>query len=82
MKKWMVLASVLVSVMVMFAGIGAITADSESPIQGIEITVSPNTLNLASEGTWVTVHTDIPYGAVATLSLELLLPFVQRLETR
>jgi hypothetical protein len=37
----------------------------------ITIDVAPNVLNIASSGTWVTVHTDIAYSAVegATVSM-------------
>ena len=40
----------------------------------IEIQVSPNVLNIQSEGEVVTVHTDIPYGQVvsATVTLNLV----------
>ena len=37
----------------------------------VEIVVSPNVLNLESEGTWVTVHAEIPYSTVATASVYL-----------
>ena len=37
----------------------------------IDIDVAPNTLNLQSEGTVVTVHTDIAYGAVDVSSVYL-----------
>lgn len=37
----------------------------------IEITVSPNVINIQSEATVVTVHTDIAYGAVAGATVEL-----------
>lgn len=37
-----------------------------------EITVSPQTLVLSSKSTsWVTVHTDLPYGSVASASVTL-----------
>lgn len=37
----------------------------------IEVTVSPSTLVLSSQGQWVTVHTDIAYAAVEKSTLEL-----------
>ena len=37
----------------------------------IEIDVAPNTLNIQSQGTVVTVHTDIPFAAVDALSVSL-----------
>jgi hypothetical protein len=37
-----------------------------------DITVSPQTLKLSSNSTsWVTVHTDLPYGAVVSASVTL-----------
>lgn len=39
--------------------------------QEIAIQVSPNTLNLDSEGTWVTVHATIPFSAVDLGSVTL-----------
>jgi hypothetical protein len=38
---------------------------------GIDITVSPNVINIASSSTVVTVHTDIAYSAVAGATVEL-----------
>ena len=37
----------------------------------VEIEVAPNVLNLESNGTVVTVHTDIPYGDVAATTVTL-----------
>ena len=37
----------------------------------IGITVSPSTLYLESQGSWVTVHTDVAYGLVDTATLML-----------
>ena len=71
MKKWLVFACALVCSVGITAGYGIAFADSVQSIDPIEITVSPKTLVLHSEGVWVSVHTDMPYYAVATLSLEL-----------
>lgn len=35
------------------------------------IEVAPNVLNLASQGSWVTVHTDIPYGEAVAADVTL-----------
>ena len=48
---------------------GAYAADDET--ETIDIKVSPSVIVLDSEGTWVTVHADIRYWAVDTLSLFL-----------
>ena len=37
----------------------------------VDIVVSPNVLNLESNGIWVTVHAGIAYSTVATSSVEL-----------
>ena len=37
----------------------------------ISIMISPNTINLNSDGEWVTVHAEIPYQGVVTASLFL-----------
>ena len=39
--------------------------------QTVPIMVSPNVINLDSEGTWVTVHAEIPYSTVVGLSVQL-----------
>ena len=57
-------------------GLVAIALASVSMVDGsdvmtIEVTVSPSTLTLTSQGQWVTVHTDIAYGAVEKTTLEL-----------
>lgn len=40
-------------------------------VENIQIQVSPNVLNLGSKGEIVTVHTDLPYGAVTGASVFL-----------
>jgi hypothetical protein len=37
----------------------------------ILIKVSPNTIVIGSDGDWITVHTNIPYGSVDTTSITL-----------
>jgi hypothetical protein len=46
---------------------------ASSPLAAVEIdiTVSPNVINIASASTVVTVHTDIPYSVVAGASVTL-----------
>lgn len=73
MKKWVVSLGLLVAV----AGLGvggtdAVRAQEPVPdLLEVEIAVSPNTIVLDSEATWVTVHTDIPLGSVAVETLAL-----------
>ncbi|KPL05317.1 hypothetical protein AMJ85_11980 [candidate division BRC1 bacterium SM23_51] len=43
----------------------------QTDVMSIDITVSPSTLALDSEGVWVTVHTDIAYSEVAGSTLKL-----------
>jgi hypothetical protein len=38
---------------------------------GITIAISPSVLNLDSQGTWVTVHAEIPYSTVVGASVTL-----------
>ena len=63
------MSKVLVSVVAAVA----MTVFASSPLAAleIEITVSPNVINIASASTVVTVHTDIPYSAVAGASVAL-----------
>lgn len=42
-----------------------------APAEEVDIQVSPSTINLAYQGTVVTVHAEIPYAGVVTASLEL-----------
>jgi len=54
--------------------VGCSTSDSTvtpSPPLVIDITVSPQTLVLGSEGEWVTVHADISYSLVDAVTLML-----------
>jgi hypothetical protein len=60
-------------VLVSIAAVVALFVLAASPLaaQEIAITVSPNVINIASASTLVTVHTDIPYSAVAGATVEL-----------
>ena len=60
MKK-LLLSLGAVGVMLALFASPTVSADSDVPVA---IVVSPNVLNLDSQGTWVTVHTDIPYADV------------------
>lgn len=63
MSRWAVFSCVL---LVVFGwGTTVVSADE------IGIQVSPSTINLAYQGTVVTVHAEIPYAGVVTASLEL-----------
>lgn len=66
MKKFCVSAVALVMVL----GLGLGSVFSQEPRE-IDIMISPNTINLNSDGEWVTVHADIPLAGVLTASLEL-----------
>ena len=60
--------------LVLFSIVGCSTDDSgvtdPTPVE-ITITVSPQTLVLSSQGEWVTVHADIAYHQVDTVTLLL-----------
>ncbi len=47
---------------------------SHADIENLVIDVAPHVINLGSSSTWVTVHTNIPYGAVdcSTVTLNVL----------
>lgn len=48
------------------------TRDSRgSAVLEVTIMVSPSRIAIGSDGTWVTVHADIPYAQVATETVEL-----------
>jgi hypothetical protein len=64
-KKTLIMTSVMCFVLMIFSSL-----NSYSQIT-IEIQVSPATLNLQNQGSWVTVHTDIAYSAVAGASVTL-----------
>jgi hypothetical protein len=68
MKRLGLISGVAVCLVALLAG-GVGAADEP---QVIGITISPATLVLGSEGTWVTVHADIPLAAVdcSTVALD------------
>ena len=49
---------------------GLVSADADE-VEEVTIVVSPNVVNLDSEGTWVTVHAEISYSLVAGLGVFL-----------
>jgi hypothetical protein len=49
----------------------AVFANNPLAAEEIAITVAPNVINIASASTVVTVHTDIPFSAVAGATVEL-----------
>jgi len=51
--------------------IAALAAPNVATADEITIRIAPNTLNLRSHGTVVTVHTDVPYGDVDVYSVYL-----------
>ena len=64
-----VLLSVCASVLML--GLLAGPAVSQTGEVTIPIVISPNTINLESEGVWVTVHAEIPYSVVVRVSVTL-----------
>jgi hypothetical protein len=60
-------------VLVTALALAALFVFVSSPLaaEEIDITVSPNVINIASASTVVTVHTDIAYSAVAGATVEL-----------
>ena len=50
-----------------------LVVSAEEVVLEIAIQVSPNVLNIQSEGEVVTVHTDIPYGAVNVETADVFL---------
>lgn len=69
MVKWSVLGCVVCLVL------GILTAvaycDNEDVALSIDIRIAPNTIVLGAPGAMVTVHADIPYGAVDTDTVTL-----------
>ena len=64
----------IVAALVLFSLVACSTEDSSAPSPTpsvITITVSPQTLVLNSQGEWVTVHADIAYSQVDTVTLKL-----------
>ena len=68
MRKSCLIAAVI---LVVVAGTSFVMANKASDGEGDCITISPNTLALSSEDTIVTVHSNIPYGIVDTVTLTL-----------
>lgn len=68
MKKSCLIAAVVLMVAV---GTSLVVANKASDGEGFCITISPNTLVLHGEDTIVTVHSNIPYASVNTVSLTL-----------
>ena len=66
-KSYLIAAIVLILVI----SAGLVTANKASEGEGFCITISPKTLALSSEDTIVTVHSNIPYGIVNTVTLTL-----------
>lgn len=48
-----------------------LSASTTGAASTIDVKVSPNTITLGSEGSWVSVHTDIALGLVDTSTLSL-----------
>ena len=63
--------SIAAVVLMVIAGTSLVMANQASDGEGFCITISPKTLVLSSEDTIVTVHSNIPYGIVDTVTLTL-----------
>jgi len=63
--------SIAVCVCVLTLGLLAGPLLSQTPSLTVPIVISPSTINLDSEGVWVTVHADIPYASVVGVSVTL-----------
>jgi hypothetical protein len=66
----------LVPILVLCLAVGLLGAEAMSGGRddegdGVQIVVSPHTLVLSSPGAWVSVHTNVPFGAVDRSTLEL-----------
>ena len=73
-KSLVVVVFAFVSMSVLGLTIAADPASGfeDDPMEiAIPIKISPNTIVLASKGTWVTVHADIPFSQVAGGTVEL-----------
>ncbi len=68
MRKLCLITAVILMVIV---GTSLVMANKASDGEGDCITISPNTLVLSSEDTIVTVHSNIPYALVNTVTLTL-----------
>jgi hypothetical protein len=68
MRKSYVVTAVVLMIVVCS---GLVMANKASDGEGFCITISPKTLFLGSEDTIVTVHSNIPYSTVDTVSLTL-----------
>ena len=68
MRKSYLIAAVALMVVV---GTSLVMANKATDGEGDCITISPNTLVLSSEDTIVTVHSNIPYALVNTVTLTL-----------
>jgi len=54
-----------------FLAAEAMSGRRDGDAGGVQIVVSPHTLVLSSPGSWVSVHTNVPFGAVDRSTLEL-----------
>jgi hypothetical protein len=71
MRTWIPVVGVSVLVLAVIAGWpGDPAAAVEQPLS-IDIVVSPSTIALGSKGTWVTVHADIDYVRVDSMTVTL-----------
>jgi len=66
----------LMPVLILCLAVGFLAADAlsgrrDGDADGVQIVVSPHTLVLSAPAAWVSVHTNVPFGAVDRDTLEL-----------
>jgi len=66
-KKWTVLSCALLLVPALLAA----PVFCQTAVENVTIVASPSTINLDSQGEWVTIHADIAYSLVAGISVTL-----------
>jgi hypothetical protein len=64
----------------LFAALTPVALAQDVDLDNVPIVVSPSTINLESEGVWVTVHAEIPAAIVDGLTVTL--DGIQRLSVR
>ncbi len=71
MRKHTVLTGILILVLSLVLSSGLGLAELSDAIEVVGVQVSPNVFNISYDEKWVTVHADIQYSEVATVTLTL-----------
>jgi hypothetical protein len=69
MKKWCLISAI--ALLVVGTSLVMANKDNQGDGDGFNITITPKTLSFKSADTVVSVHSNIPYGLVDTVSLQL-----------